>query len=67
MALHLRDVQKLLNAGFVIIREDTHNLKIKCKTKEKPNWVNFDKNFKSKVEVRREMDTMLKMQLIIED
>lgn len=67
MPLHTRDVQKLLNSGFSIIRADNHNYKIKCKTKANPNWTNFKQDFKSKAEVRRKMDEMLKMQLIIED
>jgi len=67
MPLHSRDVLKLLNAGFTIIRADNVNLKIKCKTKENTEWTTFQKDFKSKAELRRNMDEILKMKGIIED
>lgn len=67
MPLHSRDVLKLLKAGFTIIRADNENLKIKCKAKDNVNWTNIRRDFKSKAELRREMDVMLKMSSIIED
>lgn len=60
MALHSRDVQKLLNAGFTIIRADNENLKIKHKCTGYPDWTIFQNGFKSKVELRRRMDDILK-------
>lgn len=68
MPLHSRDVQKLLNAGFTIIRADNDNLKIKHKCKDHPDWTTFEKDFKSKAELRRKMDVLLKeCDSVIED
>lgn len=67
MPLHSRDVLKLLKSGFIIIRADNVNLRIKCKTKDNTEWRVFFNGFKTKAELRRKMDEMLKMQSIIED
>ena len=67
MAINLRDTQKLLNAGFTILREDRERIAIKCKTKNHREWHTFDKGFTSKVAIRRAMDVLLKKSKIIED
>lgn len=67
MALNSRDVQKLLQAGFTIIREDRERLAIKCKTKNHREWHTFDKGFTSKAAMRRSMDLLLIKNKIIED
>ena len=67
MALNSRDVQKILTAGFTIIREDPERLAIKCKTKNHREWHTFDKGFTSKVAIRRAMDVLLTKSKIIED
>jgi hypothetical protein len=67
MALNSRDVQKILKAGFTIIREDRERLLIKCKTEERNEWYTWEKNFKSKTEMRRRMDSYLKYDKVIED
>ena len=68
MALHSRDEQKVLKAGFTIIREDLTSLVIKYKDKTTPNWHNWESGFRSKAELRRRMDSLLKsFEKIIED
>ncbi len=67
MALHSRDVLKLLKAGYVIIRADNENLKIKHKIKNLIDWTTYEKGFQSKAELRRRMDELLKLTKIIED
>jgi hypothetical protein len=68
MALHSRDVQKILRAGFTIIREDEWNLKINRKTADQQEWHTWEKGFKSKAELRRRMDSFLNsFEKIIED
>lgn len=67
MALHSRDVQKILKAGFFIIREDLHNLAIKRKTAEQPDWRIFKNGYTSKAALRRAMDELLISSKVIED
>ena len=67
MAINLRDTQKLLNAGFTILREDRERLAIKCKTKNHREWHTFDKGFTSKAAMRRAMDVLLNESNFIED
>lgn len=66
MALHSRDVQKLLKAGFFLIREDKNNLTIKRKTADR-DWHILKKDFKSKAALRRDMDELLGSSKVIED
>lgn len=67
MAINLRDTQKLLNAGFTILREDRERIAIKCKTAKQPEWHTLKKDFASKAAMRREMDKLLEISTIIED
>lgn len=67
MALHSRDVLKLIKAGFTIIRSDNENLKIKHKTKNVNDWKTYESGFNSKVELRKRMDELLKLTKTIED
>ena len=67
MALNNRDVQKILACGFTIIRADLQKLAIKRKTSERAEWHTWEKDFKSKAELRRRMDSYLQYQSIIED
>lgn len=67
MPLNSRDVQKILNAGFTIIRADDQSLRIKRKNGERREWHTWEKDFKSKAELRRRMDAYLKFNTIIED
>ncbi len=67
MALHSRDVAKLITAGYTIIRADNENLKIKHKNLASKDWSTLEKGFKSKAELRRKMDELLKISRIIED
>lgn len=67
MPLHTRDVQKLIAKGFSIIRADDQNLKIKHKSLVKKDWTTLEKDFKSKAELRRRMDWLLKSTNVIED
>lgn len=67
MALNSRDVQKILKAGFTIIRGDQHRIAIKCKTLKQPEWHTFKNGFPSKAAMRREMDSLLTISTVIED
>ena len=67
MALNSRDVQKILKAGFFIIREDRQRLAIKRKTEKKPEWHTLKKDFPSKAAMRRAMDELLISSKVIED
>lgn len=67
MALSNKDVQKLLDVGFAIIREDQQRFVIKRKTYHRREWHTWEKDFKSKAELRRRMDAHLKCPKIIED
>lgn len=69
--------QKLLNAGFTIIRADEANLKIKCKTSGQREWHNIPNDPiyftplqyppKSKASLRRAMDSLLELDFMVED
>lgn len=67
MALNNRDVQKILDKDFMIIREDRERLAIKCKTNKHREWHTFDKGFTSKAAMRRAMNVLLSHNEIIED
>ncbi len=67
MALNSRDVQKILKAGFIIIREDQHRLAIKQKTPQQAEWHTLKKDFPSKAAMRRAMDELLIISKVIED
>ena len=67
MALNSRDVQKILKAGFTIIREDRQRLAIKCKTAKQAEWHTLKKDFASKAAMRRRMDELLISSKVIED
>ena len=67
MAINLRDTQKLLNAGFTILREDRERIAIKCKNKNNREWHTFDKGFTSKAAMRRAMNVLLNESNFIED
>ena len=67
MALHSRDVQKILKAGFFIIREDKEKLAIKRKTADQPDWHILKNGFRSKAAMRRGVDELLVSSKVIED
>ncbi|WP_312395667.1 hypothetical protein [Chryseobacterium sp.] len=67
MALHSRDVQKLLKAGFFIIREDVQKLAIKRKTADQPDWHILKNGYTSKAGLRRGMNELLLSSKVIED
>lgn len=67
MALNSKDVQKILKAGFTIIREDRERIAIKCKTEKQAEWHILKNGFTSKAAMRREMDSLLNRSTIIED
>ena len=62
-----KDQLKLLNAGFLIIREDPTALSIKIKSDQAPNWHRHSGPFKSKAELRRAMDKLLTNSHVVED
>ena len=67
-----RDQVKVLQAGFMIIREreDVRHEGISIivvKTNVNKEWRNLKTGFKSKAARRREMDRLLKDRMVIED
>lgn len=62
-----KDRIKIAKAGFVIIRADEHNLAIKKMASGGHAWSVLEKGFASKAALRRRMNELLKMQLIVED
>lgn len=66
-----KDQLKLLDAGFTIIRADYERLKIKSKTKERPEWHFLEgaspTGFGTKAGLRSRMDHLLTSPLIVED
>lgn len=62
-----KDQLKLIVAGFTIIRSDEHNLLIKFKDKHHSNWNILSQGFKSKAELKRKIDELLKDVKTIED
>ncbi|WP_395974215.1 hypothetical protein [Chryseobacterium cucumeris] len=62
-----KDQVKVMRAGFKIIRADVQNLVIKFKDKDNLHWKTLQSDFKSKAALQRGMETLLKMQLFIED
>lgn len=62
-----KDQLKLLKAGFRIIRSDEHNLLIKFKDNEHLNWTVLKNGFVSKAALKREMEKLLNLSIIIED
>jgi|GEM_PF-6535851 len=67
MALHKRDVGKLLDHGIVIVRADYQRLKIKHKTKTQREWKDLNESFTSKAALNRRMDDLLECDTIIND
>ena len=65
--MNARDQQKILAAGFTIIRADEANLKIKAKTLERPEWHTYEKGFKSKAELNRRIQQLRDRWNIVED
>jgi len=65
MALSDNDAKKLINKGFMILRRDYSNLKIKCKTDEL-SWKTLEV-FKTKASLNRKMSEVLQLENFIED
>jgi len=65
--MNATDQIKVLDAGFVIIRRDHHNLLIKHKGKGGHEWKHLEKGFKSKAALDRRMAQLLTQKQIIED
>lgn len=65
--MNTRDQLKILDAGFIIIRADESNLRIKAKTLARPEWHTYEKGFKSKAELRRRIKQLRDKWSIVED
>lgn len=62
--------QKLLNAGFIIIRREINQQlgrKIKYKSSQQREWATLEKDFKSDAAVDRRMKELLIHPLTVED
>lgn len=66
MALSQADQLKIINAGFIIIRADYENLRIKHKMKGVLHWKTFRSGFLSKSALEREMKALLTRGKVIE-
>lgn len=67
MPLTNNDAQKLIKAGFTIIRADYQRLVIKYKGKGQCEWKDLEKGFLSRAGLERRMKELLKNDLIIND
>lgn len=65
--MNAKDQIKVMEAGFTIIRADLHQLIIKAKDKRNPNWVTWERGFKTKAALLRRMKTALQNDYTIED
>lgn len=61
------DHNKLLDAGFVIIRADRHNLKIKQKLPQRRTWHYLKMPIASKAALGRKMAELLTDKMTVED
>jgi hypothetical protein len=62
------DQQKVIKAGFTIIRADDHpNIRIKAKTPDCLDWRTIEKNFKSPYARDKRMAEMVKQPNVIID
>jgi hypothetical protein len=61
------DQQKLIKAGFVIIRKDEQNLRIKFKGNGSHEWATFEKGFASKAALQRRVNELLILSTFVED
>ncbi|HAP94524.1 hypothetical protein [Epilithonimonas hominis] len=66
MALSNKDFRKLKKKGFIVIRKDLENLRIKHKDRDF-NWKTFENGFASKAAVERRINELLEADNIIED
>lgn len=67
--MHASHQKKLLNAGFTIYSGDiygAHAPRIKVKTPADHNWKTFEKDFKSKAELKRRLDELDKKPMWID-
>jgi hypothetical protein len=60
--------QKLLDAGFTIIRkEDQPTIRVKYKNATQREWKTLESNFQSKASRDRYVDMLLKNRMTVED
>jgi len=61
-----RDHNKLMQAGFTIIRADSSSMTVKEKTAGH-SWKKLRGPFETKAALKKEMEMLLKFNLIVED
>lgn len=66
MPLSNKDARKLIDKGFILIRPDYENLKIKHKTSDL-SWKTLEADFTSKAALNRKLDELLEKKNIIQD
>lgn len=65
--MNAKDQYKIVKVGFMIIRADEQNLRVKAKTEERPEWHYIGEALKSKAELRRQINKLLELEKVVED
>jgi len=65
--MRFKDQLKVMQVGFILLRRDYRNSRIKCKTHERNEWHNLENGFASKAALDRRMDVLLQDNQYIED
>ncbi len=69
--MNATDQQKLVAAGFTIIRKEDHVgvklMRIKTKSNGGHEWKTLEKGFPTKAALQRRMNELLKDRMVIED
>lgn len=66
--MNLRDQEKVIKAGFIIVRpDDQPRLRIKVKDGKSSEWRTFGKSFPTKAARDRELNRLLALIAVIQD
>lgn len=66
--MNTRDQQKVINAGFILVRpDDQPSPRIKVKDGKSSEWRTLNKPFPTKAARDRELDQLLKLDTVIQD
>lgn len=66
--MNLRDQEKVINAGFIIVRSDDQpSPRIKIKDGKSSEWRTLDKPFPTKATRDRELKRLLALNTVIQD
>ena len=66
--MNVRDQKKVIKAGFILIRpDDQPSPRIKVKDGKSSEWRTLNKSFETKAARDRELNRLLKLDLVIQD